>query len=313
MVPLDVFYLGGTLGSVGLPLAPLDADAFAPRLLISGYLFEQARWHPCPVKDSSQLDTQDLINLACDLLQADASRCLVITGTDTLSYVASFLSIALSGSHISVAVTGSMYPLFASNASDAPGNLSLALKHLGYYKEDGDWYCYPKVLRGVAVAFAGKLMLGASIQKIDSHSTDAFIGNVFCEQPLYDHEDAILSRLHIDIRTHVCTPMHGALLHALQTPCDALILLGFGTGNVPYTPEIARAITNCPALVVLGSQCPLGGVSQAYEAGNWMDIARTNLPASAIFSVLLWHLCLGRLADALPQSLRQMESLAGLR
>jgi L-asparaginase len=83
----------------------------------------------------------------------------------------------------------------------------------------------------------------------------------------------------------------------LSKPPCAIILLGFGSGNVPYSPQLAEALQAAYKqghMVVCASQCPFGGVSSSYAAGSWQYdyhvIAGGRLTLSAIYARLLWLL-----------------------
>ena len=100
--PTQLIYAGGTFGSYGRPLTPLSADVFLPTLqqLLAEH---SAATHLAPVswlengliKDSSQLTPNDFIHFYRLLLSAYAQghkRFVLITGTDTLSYLGAFLA-----------------------------------------------------------------------------------------------------------------------------------------------------------------------------------------------------------------------------
>ena len=81
-----------------------------------------------------------------------------------------------------------------------------------------------------------------------------------------------------------------------QPPCG-IILLGFGAGNVPYSPALAEALELAYKnghMVVCASQSPFGGVSESYAAGSWQYdyhvISGGRLTIPAIYARLLWLL-----------------------
>ena len=144
---IQLVYAGGTFGSYGRPLAPLDADVFLPALqkLITSdgqvnHLPEIAWLNNTLIKDSSQLSSSDFVHFYSLLLDSYAQghrQFVLITGTDTLSYLGAFLAEAFAGTDICIVITGSMQPLLDSDVlqtytidanSDAWNNLSESLR-----------------------------------------------------------------------------------------------------------------------------------------------------------------------------------------
>ena len=175
--PVQLIYAGGTFGSYGKPLAPLSADVFLPTL--QKLLTEQSHTTGSPaiawldntlIKDSSQLTPVDFVHFYQLLLNAYGQgdrRFVLISGTDTLSYLGAFLAEAFAGSDICVVVTGSMRPLLDSEVihsydidadSDAWGNLNDSLK-LAAAGESG-----------VKISFGGESWPAQTVQKIHSRS-----------------------------------------------------------------------------------------------------------------------------------------------
>ncbi len=327
--PVQLIYAGGTFGSYGRPLAPLAADEFLPAL--QTLLIEQAQASNLPViswldnaliKDSSQLTPADFVHFYKLLLQAYAQgsrRFILITGTDTLSYLGAFLSEAFAGSDICIVVTGSMRPLFDSEvlqsyqvdqSGDAWDNLmeSLRVASAG--------------VSGVKISFGGESWPAQTVQKIHSHDFMAFTGHSRAAYPANSYikifadtrrqhwlDDQSLVAKDIENRaakvavhalyclpndTSVITKQLQALIDTL--PCG-IILLGFGAGNVPYSPDLAKALQAAYSqghMVICASQCPFGGVSDSYAAGSWQYdyhvIAGGRLTIAAIYARLLWLL-----------------------
>ena len=326
---IQLIYAGGTFGSYGRPLAPLAAAEFLP--ILQTLLTERDETAQQPavswlenslIKDSSQLTPCDFVHFYRLLLTAYARgsrRFILITGTDTLSYLGAFLAEAFAGSDICVVVTGSMSPLLDSEVldsysidanSDAWDNLNDALR-LAAAGESG-----------VKISFGGESWPAQTVQKIHSHDFMAFTGHSRAAYPAnsYIKMLANIRRQHwLDdqyaIIDNIQTRAKQARIHALyclpndtevlsrqlqallsEPPCG-IILLGFGTGNVPYSNELATALQTayeCGHLVVCASQCPFGGVSDTYAAGSWQYdyhvIAGGRLTIPAIYARLLWLL-----------------------
>ncbi len=325
--PIQLIYAGGTFGSYGRPLAPLDADVFLPALesLLTehnktGHLPAISWLHNTLIKDSSQLTPHDFVHFYSLLLEAYAQghrQFILITGTDTLSYLGAFLAEAFAGSDICLIVTGSMRPLLDSDVlqsytvddnSDAWNNLSESLR-LAAAGESG-----------VKISFGGESWPAQTVQKIHSHDFMAFTGHTRAGYPNNSYVKSLpdTRRQHwiedqVAIKDDIRTRAEQANIHAIyclpnvpellstqlqalltQPPCG-VILLGFGAGNVPYSKDLAAALQRAYEhghLVVCASQCPFGGVSDSYAAGSWQYdyhvIAGGRLTIPAIYARLLW-------------------------
>lgn len=327
--PIQLIYAGGTFGSYGRPLTPLSAEMFLPTL--QKLLTEQDNAVNLPtiswldnalIKDSSQLTPNDFVHFYQILLNAYAQgdrRFVLITGTDTLSYLGAFLAEAFAGSDICVVVTGSMRPLLDSDVlhvyridahSDAWDNLNDSLK-LAAAGESG-----------VKINFGGESWPAQTVQKIHSHDLMAFTGHSRAAYPAnsyikslpdtrrqhwLDDQQAVLT----DIKTRAeqarihalyCLPndpevIKNQLQALLSQPPSGIILLGFGAGNVPYSAALAEALEQAHKkghMVICASQSPFGGVSDTYAAGSWQYdhhvIAGGRLTIPAIYARLLWLL-----------------------
>lgn len=327
--PVQLIYAGGTFGSYGRPLAPLPAAEFLPAL--QALLTEQDQASNLPtlswldnslIKDSSQLTPTDFVHFYKLLLQAYAQgsrRFILITGTDTLSYLGAFLSEAFAGSDICIVVTGSMRPLLDSEVlqsyqvdqnGDAWDNLTEALRVAS------------AGVSGVKISFGGESWPAQTVQKIHSHDFMAFTGHsraaypansyikIFADtrrQHWLDDQNLILDIIDSraeQARIHAlyCLPNDTTVLTKqlqvlVDTPPCGIILLGFGAGNVPYSSDLAGALQAAYSkghMVICASQCPFGGVSDSYAAGSWQYeyhvIAGGRLTIAAIYARLLWLL-----------------------
>ena len=327
--PVQLIYAGGTFGSYGRPLAPLPAAEFLPAL--QALLTEQDQASNLPtlswldnslIKDSSQLTPTDFVHFYKLLLQAYAQgsrRFILITGTDTLSYLGAFLSEAFAGSDICIVVTGSMRPLLDSEVlqsyqvdqnGDAWDNLTEALRVAS------------AGVSGVKISFGGESWPAQTVQKIHSHDFMAFTGHsraaypansyikIFADtrrQHWLDDQNLILDTIDSraeQARIHAlyCLPNDTTVLTKqlqvlVDTPPCGILLLGFGAGNVPYSSDLAGALQAAYSkghMVICASQCPFGGVSDSYAAGSWQYeyhvIAGGRLTIAAIYARLLWLL-----------------------
>lgn len=327
--PIQLIYAGGTFGSYGKPLAPLSAAEFLPAM--QTLLADRDNpnnqltisWlNNTLIKDSSQFNARDLVHFYALLLDAYATghrQFVLITGTDTLSYLGAFLAEAFAGSDLCLVVTGSMRPLLNSEiidvycvdaSSDAWDNFNDA-RRLAAAGEPG-----------VKISFGGESWAAQTVQKIHSHDFMAFTGHSRAAYPANSYVKNLpdTRKQHwlddqLAIVDSIQTRAEQATIHALyclpndpevlcrqlqalfnHPPCG-IILLGFGAGNIPYSPTLAEALQqahDCGHMVVCASQCPFGGVSDSYAAGSWQYeyqvIAGGRLTIAAIYARLLWLL-----------------------
>ncbi|MFP4499016.1 MAG: asparaginase, partial [Vulcanimicrobiota bacterium] len=115
---------------------------------------------------------------------------VVLSGTDTLAYMASFLSFWLKGIHKPVVLTGSQKPLNMLG-SDAPGNIYYSIL----------FAC--EQIPEVTVFFGKHLYRGNRVTKVDSQGFEAF------DSPNYlslGHVDALRHRIHGPLDSLLTSP-----------------------------------------------------------------------------------------------------------
>ncbi|MEN6670430.1 asparaginase [Psychrobacter sp. B38] len=327
--PIQLIYAGGTFGSYGKPLASLSADVFLPVLqkLLSDqesatHLSKISWLNNSLIKDSSQLTPNDFVHFYQLILAAYEQghrQFVLITGTDTLSYLGAFLAEAFAGSDICIVLTGSMRPLLDAEQlhtycvdahSDAWDNLNEALRLAGAGES------------GVKIHFGGEAWPAQTVQKIHSHDLMAFTGHSRAAYPAnsyiknlpdtrrqhwLDDQQKVLGEIQeraqsVRVQAIYCLPNDAETInHQLQAvlsqPPSGIILLGFGAGNVPYSKTLADTLDLAYKkghMVIGASQCPFGGVSDNYAAGSWQYehhvIAGGRLTIPAIYARLLWLL-----------------------
>ncbi len=327
--PIQLIYAGGTFGSYGKPLSSLSADVFLP--IVQELLAAQAHtahlskssWLDNTLfKDSSQLTPSDFAHFYQLLLTAYAQggrSFVLITGTDTLSYLGAFLAEAFAGSDICIVLTGSMRPLLDSEVihsycidehSDAWDNLNQSLQ-LATAGESG-----------VKISFGGEAWPAQTVQKIHSHDLMAFTGHFRAAYPAnsyvrslpdtrrqhwLDDQQEVLNNIQsraksVRVNALYCLPndaeaINSQLQALLSQPPSGIILMGFGAGNVPYSAALAETLELAHKkghMVVGTSQCPFGGVSDSYAAGSWQYehhvISGGRLTIPAVYARLLWLL-----------------------
>jgi L-asparaginase len=209
---------------------------------------------------------------------------VVLTGTDTLAYLASFLSFWLRDLHKPVVVTGSQKPLNMLG-SDAPANIYYSIL----------FAC--ENVTEVTVFFGKHLFRGNRVTKVDTQDFDAF------ESPNYPpigHVDAVRHRIHRFIGGLLRSPEKEMFKYAWnpnihiislypgfnprilrQLPglgYQGVIIEAYGMGNLPnegpFSLEQAiREIVEKGLVVSVTSRCLRGSVQVEYDtARTFQDI-----------------------------------------
>ena len=219
------------------------------------------------------------------LLQSGEVRGIVVThGTDTLEETAYLLDRTLD-CPLPVTLTGAMRTS-SDDGWDGPRNLLDAARVAAAPTSVG---------RGVMVVFHGKVLAGRTAVKTDTTDLDTFnaphdepIGQVLGHDVVYHRPGANTTRLQpasLSARIAV-VPMvigdTGGMLDMARPNHDGIVIVAFGSGNVPpgAVPAIGRWIGEQKP-VVLASRCPTGVVSPiyAFEGGGARLIAMGAVPA----------------------------------
>ncbi|MDH5282535.1 MAG: asparaginase [Gemmatimonadota bacterium] len=209
---------------------------------------------------------------------------VVTHGTDTLEETAYLLDRTLAA-EIPVAVTGAM--LTSSDAGwDGPRNLTDAVRIAAAPESRG---------RGTMVVFAGSVFHGREAVKLHATDPDAFgaphgtaVGRVDAGGVRFAAAVRPVTPLappHLGARVAL-VPMvvgdEGTLLDLARPGHDGVVIIGFGSGNIPpgALPAIRRWIAERKP-VVLASRCPEGQVTPVYafEGGGATLIREGVIPA----------------------------------
>ncbi|MEE2750433.1 MAG: asparaginase [Myxococcota bacterium] len=282
---LLLVHTGGTLGMLaeGEP-GPLAPSTYAENLLpyVRGLedRFEIAGERFCNL-DSTDLTPshwEDLAHLLAEHMN-DYDGFVVLHGTDTMAYTASALSLVLANLPRPVVLTGAQRPVTKAR-TDARTNLVNSA------------ICAGLDIPEVGLYFGSHLFRGNRSTKVSVHSYEAF------ESPNF----LPLAEIGVDVRV-LQTPMRpkgdfqlrtgferrvivlylfpgsraGALRAAVDAGAKGVVLLAFGSGNVPLDgwPEAISDATEAGVPVVIRSQCLEGatdlsryrGGARAMEAG----------------------------------------------
>lgn len=257
---------------------------------------ELARCGEIDVIELFSLDSSNLLPMHWQrMAQAIAERCgqydgFVLThGTDTMGYTAGALYYMLRGIGVPVALTGSMLPLTAAG-TDARANLR------------GAFAVAASGRAGVYQAFAGRVISGNAVKKVDSTARDAFRSIGRPQAGTFALADGALTwqapeeartaaakmdagiqavfapQFALDGRVAVVKLVPGAEPRLLTALADAgyraVIIEGYGAGGVPtaaspknFLPAIA-ALRARGVRVICATQCTTGGVHlDTYEMG----------------------------------------------
>lgn len=213
---------------------------------------------------------------------------VVIThGTDTMEETAYLLARTIPPD-VPIVLTGAMRT--SSDPDwDGPRNLREALLVAGHVESRG---------RGTMVVFAGKILAGRDVSKLDAFSPDAFgaphggpIGIVRADQPRFEVPPEpnlpLLNPSSLRARVAIIPLLlgdDGALLDLARSRFDGVVIEAFGRGNAPpgALPAIARWLADGKP-VVLASRCPFGqvGGEYAFEGGGSQLLRMGVLPAGA--------------------------------
>ena len=257
---------------------------------------ELARCGEIDVIELFSLDSSNLLPMHWQrMAQAIAERCgqydgFVLThGTDTMGYTAGALYYMLRGIGVPVALTGSMLPLTAAG-TDARANLR------------GAFAVAASGRAGVYQAFAGRVISGNAVKKVDSTARDAFRSIGRPQAGTFALADGALTwqvseeartaaakmdagtqavfapQFALDERVAVVKLVPGAEPRLLTALADAgyraVIIEGYGAGGVPtaaspknFLPAIA-ALRARGVRIICATQCTTGGVHlDTYEMG----------------------------------------------
>jgi L-asparaginase len=226
-----------------------------------------------------------------ELADSGEVRGIVIThGTDTIEETAYLLDRTLNP-NVPVAITGAMRTSDDEDW-DGPANLLAAAAVAASPASAG---------RGVMVAFNGKVFAGRTVVKFHATDSDTFaapyshpIGKLENGCVVYEagqrgsggaRESSVVNPPRLSARVAL-VPMvvgdNGGMLDLARADHDGVVIVAFGSGNVPpgAVPAIQRWIEeNKP--VVIATRCPTGVVTPiyAFDGGGSRLIAMGAIPA----------------------------------
>lgn len=224
----------------------------------------------------------------------NVSGIVVTHGTDIIEESAYLLDRTLERK-VPVAITGAMRTA-GDDGWDGPRNLLDAASVAADRNSSG---------QGVMVVFHGKVFAGRSAVKVHATDVDAFaaphgapIGRVAGGSVLYESapapqrsgsrpegDSSITNAKSLSARVALVSMTvgdDGAILDLARPKNDGVVVVGFGSGNVPpgAVPAIGRWLEQRKP-VVLASRCPFGMVTPVYafEGGGSQLVAMGVIPA----------------------------------
>jgi L-asparaginase len=249
--------------------------------------FRVENWARVPAAHLGPERLWDLRNRVRALQASENARPqgIVIThGTDTIEETAYLLSRTIDPA-IPVVVTGAMRTS-SDTDWDGPRNLRDAAAVAASPASTG---------RGALVVFASTVFAGQEAVKTDTMQLDAFtaphgspVGTVRGGSVTYTEPPRIPTRLSgftLSARVALVPVVigdHGELLDLCRPRYDGVVIIGFGSGNLPpgAIPAIQRWLDDGKP-VVLASRCPNGVVTPlyAFEGGGAGLVAMGVIPA----------------------------------
>lgn len=173
-ISLLIIYTGGTIGMVKDPvsgaLKPFDIDNLYKHIpVLESYPFKIDSIAFDPLIDSSSINHRHIIKLARTIRDhyEDYDGFVVLHGSDTMAYTASFLSFMLENLNKPVILTGAQLPLGILR-SDGRENLINAIE-IASANDDGT-----PLVPEVAICFENELFRGNRTHKTNAEDFEAF-------------------------------------------------------------------------------------------------------------------------------------------
>ncbi len=277
-----ILHTGGTLGMApsGDP-ASLAPGKFLDHLLVRvpelGQLAELSVEVPFN-QDSACVEPEHIQTLARRVRDAGQAYdgFVIISGTDTMAFMAAMLGFLLADVGKPVVLTGSQRPL-AFVRSDARSNLVNAV----------DLAC--RDIPEIGICFGTHWLRGVAADKLSVSQFEAFqspnlapLAEIGAEIRLHPEAGRFDRRLPaslgrvLDLAIQTVTPHPGMAWTLVPEDAKAVLIQAFGAGNLPMgRPDLQAFLADCQQRrlpVVVTSQCPHGGVDlSAYEMGRKIE------------------------------------------
>jgi len=192
---IGILYTGGTIGSVGEPLAPLSEERFAASFLKKLAPVVQERYPACIMQfipfglsiDSTNVQPKDWCSMAQAVLDnyMEFDAFIILHGTDTMAWSASALSFLLTGLNSDgypnavlsrpVVFTGAQLPLF----KESDGELNLLFNTDAFQNVCGAFAAALAGVQEVCLYFNDNLYRGNRTVKTSASDFSAFLSPNF--------------------------------------------------------------------------------------------------------------------------------------
>ncbi|GAB6025429.1 hypothetical protein CHUAL_011175 [Chamberlinius hualienensis] len=233
-----------------------------------------------PLLDSSNMTIENWIRIAGDIesFYNNFDGFVILHGTDTMAYTASALSFMIQDLKKPIVMTGSQIPIYEER-NDGQDNFIGALIMAGNH-----------IIPEIAIYFHHRLYRGNRTTKVSNDQFKAFDSPnmgplaVLGVDIEIDWENVLPMSLEPQLRVHtnMCRlvsvltifpsiPIEIVKAH-LQSPLKGLILMSFGTGNIPTNRrdlmEELKSAVNRGVFIINITQCLRGCIAAIYETGR---------------------------------------------
>ncbi|MCF8337237.1 MAG: asparaginase [Bacteroidales bacterium] len=286
-ISLLIIYTGGTIGMVKDPntgtLKPFDIDNLYKYIpVLESYPFRIDSIAFDPLIDSSSVNSQHITKLVKTIKEKyeDYDGFVVLHGTDTMAYTASFLSFMLENLNKPVIFTGAQLPLGILR-SDGRENLVNAIE-IASANEEGT-----PLVPEVAICFENELFRGNRTHKTNAEDFEAFrsgnypvLANIGVH--IKYHRSAIRKPNFKKLKTHpelnpnvtVLKLFPGMSEKIVKTilnfpDLEGIILETYGSGNAPeekWFLDALEAADKRGVILYNVSQCESGSVDMGRYA-----------------------------------------------
>lgn len=281
-VSLLIIYTGGTIGMVKDPqtgaLKPFDIDNLYQHIpVLESYPFRIDSYSFDPLVDSSSIEPAFISELASVIEKnyENYDGFVVLHGSDTMAYTASFLSFMLENLNKPVILTGSQLPLGVLR-SDGRENFINAIEIANAHDEDGT-----PLVPEVAVYFENQLFRGNRTHKANAENFKAFKSENYPALAQIGvnvkyNKEYILKPNFRKLRVHKNLDNNIVILKLFpginKTTVDSIlnipdlkgvVLESFGSGNAPeaaWFSESLKKATDNGIIVINITQCEGGSV-----------------------------------------------------
>lgn len=235
--------------------------------------------------DSTNLTPQHWTELAVLIRDSwrDHDGFVIAHGTDTMAYGAVALYCLIQNPDKPVIFTGSQLPM-GEQGSDAPRNLADAFR------------CAVQGRAGVWVCFCGRVIAGNAARKVHTRDFDAFRGFTQDDELTVDDfctgesrpEGGTLFFNRLDPKAAVLkfTPgISAEMVHDFGTHVNALIIEGFGLGDIPDgdgIPQALETLIACGVRVIMTTQVFQGGCDLSVYAVGQAALNAGAIPAEGM-------------------------------